>query len=162
MKINRYQPHVFVLPKDDADRQLANGFLLDPFLLAHKIQVLVPGEGWMKVLECFKSDHVREMETCPHRLMVLLIDFDRDEDRLNRARAVIPDHLVDRVFVLGTWRNPEKLKASVGRPLEAIGMELAKDCREEAYTTWGHELLKHNASEIGRLRERVRPFLFQL
>jgi hypothetical protein len=162
MKINRYQPHVFVLPEDDADRQLANGFLRDPYLLTHKIQVLVPAEGWMKVLECFKSEHVREMETCPHRLMVLLIDFDRDEDRLKRARAFIPDHLIDRVFVLGAWRNPEKLKASLGRSLETIGMELAKDCREETDAIWAHELLQHNASELSRLRERVRPFLFPL
>ena len=127
MRVNKYQPHVLVLPEDDADRQLANGFLLYPCLLTHRIQALVPAEGWMKVLKCFKSGHVRGMETCPHRLMVLLIDFDHDEDRLNRARAFIPDHLIDRVFVLGAWTNPQELKTSLDRPLEAIGMALAKD-----------------------------------
>ena len=29
MSVNKYQPHVLVLPEDDANRQLANGFLLD-------------------------------------------------------------------------------------------------------------------------------------
>jgi hypothetical protein len=29
MSVNKYHPHVLVLPEDDANRQLANGFLLD-------------------------------------------------------------------------------------------------------------------------------------
>lgn len=28
MSVNKYKPHVLVLPEDDANRQLANGFLL--------------------------------------------------------------------------------------------------------------------------------------
>ena len=32
MSVNVYKPHVLVLPEDDADRQIANGFLLDPSL----------------------------------------------------------------------------------------------------------------------------------
>jgi hypothetical protein len=35
--MNRYQPHVFVLPEDDANRQLANGFLLDESLIVRRI-----------------------------------------------------------------------------------------------------------------------------
>jgi hypothetical protein len=27
--VNRYLPHVLVLPEDDANRQIANGFVLD-------------------------------------------------------------------------------------------------------------------------------------
>lgn len=27
---NKHKPHVIVLPEDDANRQIANGFLLDP------------------------------------------------------------------------------------------------------------------------------------
>ena len=159
MKFNRNQPHVLVLPEDDADRQLANGFLQDPYFLAHRVQVLVPADGWMKVLECFESEHIREMDRYPKRFMVLLIDFDRHEERLTYAKSFIPTRLIDRVFVLGVLTEPERLRADLGS-YETIGKAMAQDCREATDTTWGHDLLRHNAGEIGRLRERVRPFLF--
>jgi hypothetical protein len=157
--INRYRPHVLVLPEDDANRQLANGFLLHPSL-STQIQVLEEAGGWTKVLDSFRSDHVRLMISYPDRIMILLIDFDCQEDRLDRARAVIPDDLKDRVFVLGVWSEPEALKASLGRNNEETGLAMARDCREDTTTTWGHDLLKHNADEIERLRHSVRTILF--
>jgi hypothetical protein len=45
MSVNRYQPHVLVLPEDDANRQMANGFLLDQYLSTRKIQVLEEVDG---------------------------------------------------------------------------------------------------------------------
>jgi hypothetical protein len=157
--INRYKPHVLVLPEDDANRQLVNGFLLHPSLSA-QIQVLEEVGGWLKVLDCFEKDHVRAMVTYPNRTMVLLIDFDGQQDRLDRAKAVIPDNLKDRVFVLGVWTEPEALKAILGS-YEKIGRAMAEDCHEETVTTWGHEPLRHNAGEMERLRQQVRPILFQ-
>ena len=162
MSVNRYQPHVLVLPEDDANRQLANGFIQDQDVSTRRIQVLEPAGGWMRVLECFTSDHVRAMETCQLRSMVLLIDFDGKKDRMNLAKEVIPSHLTERVFVLGVLTEPEDLrKASLGS-YETIGRAMAKDCREETDTTWGHDLLQHSAGEIGRLRDSVRPFLFEI
>ena len=162
MSVNRYQPHVLVLPEDDANRQLANGFIQDQDVSTRRIQVLEPAGGWMRVMECFKSDHVRAMETCPLRSMVLLIDFDGKKDRMNLAKEVIPSHLTERVFVLGVLTEPEDLrKASLGS-YETIGRAMAKDCREETDTPWGHDLLQHSAGEIGRLRDSVRPFLFEI
>jgi hypothetical protein len=162
MSVNRYQPHVLVLPEDDANRQLANGFIQDQDVSTRRIQVLEPAGGWMRVLECFTSDHVRAMETCQLRSMVLLIDFDGKKDRMNLAKEVIPSHLTERVFVLGVLTEPEDLrKASLGS-YETIGRAMAKDCREETDTTWGHDILQHNAGEIGRLRDSVRPFLFEI
>lgn len=38
---------------------------------------------------------------------------------------------------------------------------MAEDCREGTNTMWDHELLRHNAGELERLRKRVRPILFQ-
>ncbi len=38
--------------------------------------------------------------------------------------------------------------------------ESAQDCREDTDTIWGHDLLRHNASELARLRHQVRPILF--
>ena len=159
MSVNRYKPHVLVLPEDDANRQLANGFLMDESLTARGIQVLEVAGGWIEVLDRFKSDHISGMDKHPDRFMVLLIDFDGKQDRLSRAKIEIPARFIDRVFILGVWTEPEALRASLGS-YETIGKAMAKDCREETGTTWGHALLQHNASEIDRLRRHVRPILF--
>ena len=90
MSVNRYRPHVLVLPEDDANRQLANGFLLDRALSTRSIQVLEEVGGWNEVLDHFLSDHVAAMDRYPQRSMVLLIDFDRDVDRLSYVRARFP------------------------------------------------------------------------
>jgi len=159
MSVNRRQPHILVLPEDDANRQLANGFLLDQYLSTWRVQVLVEAGGWSKVLDHFLSDHIVEMDRYPNRFMILLIDFDGREDRLQRAKADIPGRLTDRVFILGTLTEPEALKADLGN-YEVIGLKMARDCREETNTTWGHPLLRHNTSELDRLRVKVRPILF--
>jgi len=123
------------------------------------MQVLSVAGGWRKVLDRFKADHVREMDN-PNQVVVLLIDFDAQANRLEEARAEIPNHLIDRVFVLGVWTEPEILRADLGRSYEQIGREMAEDCRVGRDMIWGHELLRHNASELARLRQHVRPILF--
>ncbi|MDX2043771.1 MAG: hypothetical protein SF097_21315 [Acidobacteriota bacterium] len=159
MSVNSFQPHILVLPEDDADRQLANGFLLEvDWMKQRQMQVLNEVGGWIALLECFKSVHIKEMERCTYRFMVLLIDFDQDKDRLEKAKKFIPENLKERVFVLGSWSKPEDLKA--GRSLETVGRELARECREETDKTWEHNLLRHNAGELKRLRQIVRPILF--
>jgi hypothetical protein len=158
MSVNKYRPHVFVLPEDDANSDLANGFQLDPSLVTGRMHVLPVAGGWNEVLERFCSDHIAEMDRYPDRFMVLLIDFDGRTDRFDYAKKKIPEQLKERVFVLGAWTEPEDLK-DLGS-YETVGSALAKDCREETDTTWGHDLLRHNAGEIARLREHVRPILF--
>lgn len=160
MSVNRQQPHVLVLPEDDANRQLANGFLLDPCLSIRKIQVLREAGGWTRVLERFKSDHVVEMDRYPERFMVLLIDFDGNQKRLTKANSEVPARLTDRVFILGALSDPEALRQATFASYETIGKAMAEDCREGTDTIWGHDLLRHNAIEIDRLRQRVRPILF--
>jgi hypothetical protein len=159
MSVNRSLPHVLVLPEDNANRQIANGFLLDSSLFTRKIQVLPEAHGWTKVLDCFKEDHIKPMYCFQKRLMVLLIDFDNRNDRLDRAKDAIPDDLRERVFILGALTNPEALKNAIGS-YETIGQALAEDCREKTDSTWNHELLRHNASELARLFQYVRPILF--
>ncbi len=156
--MNKYKPHVLVLPEDDANRQLANGFLLNESLLISRIRVLVPAGGWTKVLDAFTSVHVDEMDRYQDRFMVLLIDYDGKNRRLKDARAKIPSRLSNRVFVLGAFTKPEDL-TTLGS-YEGIGLNLANDCRDGTDSFWGHNLLQHNASELERLREHVRPILF--
>jgi len=53
MSVNKYLPHVLVLPEDDANRQLANGFQLDVFLATRRMQILEEAGGWQEVLNRF-------------------------------------------------------------------------------------------------------------
>src|SRR5215471_13504465 len=106
MSVNKYQPHVLVLPEDDANRQLANGFSLDPLLIDRRIDILEVAGGWTNVLDRFRSDHVSEMDRYPQRFMVLLIDFDERHDRLEAAKDTIPDHLAERSSSSEHGANP--------------------------------------------------------
>ncbi len=162
MSVNRNRPHLLVLPEDDANREMAEGFFLDSSFLSlrNRFQVLPVAGGWRKVLERFHLDLMSDLERYPERVVLLLLDFDQQIDRLEIARSEIPEPLRDRVFILGVWSEPEALKAALGKSCEAIGQELARDCREDQETTWEHSLLRHNADELVRLRERVRSFLF--
>jgi hypothetical protein len=49
MSVNRYKPHVFILPEDGADHELADGFQLHPSLVnSRQIQVMpIVGVGRM-------------------------------------------------------------------------------------------------------------------
>lgn len=160
MSANSYRPHLHVLPEDDANRQLANGFCRDVGLITRSMQVLPAAGGWVKALEQFEAEHVGGMVKYPNRHMLLLIDFDGRLERLADAKARIPGQVADRVFVLGVLTQPEELKSAMATSYEEIGMALAQDCREGTDVTWGHDLLRHNADEIERLRHTMRPFLF--
>lgn len=164
---NRYQPHVLVLPEDDVNSQLANGFLMDvDWMRQRQARVLPVAGGWQPVLDLFKSSHIAEMYNYSQRFMVLLIDFDGQPDSLNTVKAAIPEDLADRVFILGFLTQPEDLKKAKDLKkanldsYEKIGFALAKACREGNDNTWDHDLLKHNKNELDRLREHVRPILF--
>jgi hypothetical protein len=89
-----------------------------------------------------------------------MIDFDGKSDRLDIARSRIPEHLVERTFVLGALGEPEDLKSAGLGSYETIGLAIAQDCREGTDARWAHELLRHNATELARLRQHVRPILF--
>ena len=161
MACNKYHAHLQVLPEDDPNRQMANGFLLHPALQQTAIQVLPVAGGWRKALAALKDVHTRAIEQYPARRMLLVIDFDDDfAARLQDFRAQVPSALSDRVFLLGTWSEPENLKTSLRKSYEAIGLELANDCAEDKTDLWDHELLQHNRHELQRMIAHVKPFLF--
>ena len=94
MSVNKHQHHVLVLPEDDANRQIANGFHLQvDHYRTRRMQVLPVAGGWMEVLNKFGSQQVAEMDRLPSRSMILLIDFDGQIGRLAAAQAAIPDRL---------------------------------------------------------------------
>lgn len=160
MSVNKLLPHVIVLPEDDANRELANGFHAQvDWNRYRQMQVLPEAGGWTHVVDDFLVVHVGLMDRYPARLIVLLIDCDGDEQRLQRVKERIPGNLAERVFVLGALTEPEALRARLGS-YEEIGEKLARDCRENTNETWGDALLEHNADELARLREFVLPILF--
>jgi hypothetical protein len=158
--VNNARPHIFVLPEDAANRDLANGFHLRVAWNKYRqMYVLKPAGGWLEVLRIFESEHISQMDRFANRFMLLLIDFDGDIARLEIVKARIPSRLAERVFVLGVLSEPEELKAQEGS-YETIGQRMAQDCQNETNTIWSHRLLQHNAIEVERLREQVRPVLF--
>jgi hypothetical protein len=150
-----------VLLEDRANAQIANGFVqeVNP-QRSRRIQILPEAGGWHEVLDKFEKEHVPEMDLFGERFMVLVLDLDGHLDRLTDARNKIPERLRDRVFVVGVRTEPERLRQSLGNGYETIGAALARDCRDDTSTTWGHDLLVHNADEVQRLSQTVRPILF--
>jgi hypothetical protein len=168
MRVNKFVEHILVLPEDDANRQIINGFTLNSNVNETAIQVLPIANGWKKVVDKFKNDHVSEMGKYPKRMIVLVIDFDdykepdglSYENRLIYIKSQVPEDLQERVFILGSRTAPEKLKSDMKKSFEGIGEALAKDCIENTNETWEHHLLKHNEDELKRIRLAVKSFLF--
>ncbi len=162
MSVNVYQHHVMVLPEDDANRQIVNGFLLDPSLNERAIQVLPIVGGWAKVRDDFVAVQVAYLRKYPKRHLVLLMDFDGHfTERMLHFQRVIPGDVCGRVYLLGTQDEPEPLRKACGVSLEKIGVQLANACASSEQGLWGHAMLAHNKAEIGRLIENVKPFLFR-
>lgn len=159
MSANKYKPHVLVLPEDDANYQLATGFVLE---VKHnrRIDILPEAGGWLSVCERFVSAEVKGMRNYPERYFVLLLDFDDQPDRADKVSERIPEDLKDRVFLLGVQSEPEKLRRDLLNSFEDIGRTLGKECREGTREVWTHNLLRHNVSELDRLEQSVRGFLF--
>jgi hypothetical protein len=159
VSVNAYRPHILLLPEDDANRALANGFLLE-VRNTRKIQVLPEAGGWTHACETFLSEHVRGMRRYLERYFVLLVDFDGELDRFGNIMKRVPEDIKGRVFVIGTMTEPEALTQAGLGSLESVGRALANECRDGRQDLWLHDLLKHNANEIQRMNEAVGPLLF--
>jgi len=157
VSVNKYLDHVVVIPEDDADRQLANGFLLHLSLNSKSIDVRRSAGGWKKVLDIDFLD----LPSLPRRHLILLIDFDGCfERRKEYFDGQIPDQIRDRVYLIGCLHEPEILKKDCGMGFEAIGESLAESCWKQENGLWDHAELVHNRGELERLMRNVRPILF--
>lgn len=155
---NRHVAHLQILPEDDANREIANGFLKENRLIQRRIQVLPVAGGWGRALDKIVAS---QLEKFGERRLLLLIDFDDDIGQRNRLiRDSIPEQIKNRVYCLGVRSEPEKLRSSCKMSFEAIGNTLAAECVEGKYQLWKHELLVHNETELSRLTVDIRPFLF--
>jgi hypothetical protein len=160
--MNKFAQHIFVIPEDEADEEIANGFAMHERVDLRRIQVMPVARGWNNVLTTFQEEYIPRLRKYPLGHVVMLIDFDgQGGGRMADVQRVIPDDLRDRVFVVGSSNNPEKLKAALNLSLERIGWQLAQDCAALGGSgLWDHEHLQHNAEERQRLATVVQAFLF--
>lgn len=159
--MNKYEPHVYVIPEDDRDRQLADGFVLHHRVDNRRIQVMPPAGGWAKVLDTFKDEYIPKLKENPKTHVVMLIDFDGCFDhRRADFEKDIPDSLRPRVFVVGSKDTPEALRKALSKSFEKIGTSLADDCDAGTTRLWNHDQLVHNEPDRDRMFQTIKPFLF--
>jgi hypothetical protein len=159
--MNRYASHVYVIPEDDRDRQIADGFVDHHRVSDTRIKVMPPAGGWPNVLKTFHDEYIQTLRNYPKAHVLMLIDFDDHvEERKAKFEQAIPDDLKARVFVVGSKYTPEVLKKSLKFGFEKIGESLANDCDADTAEYWNHEQLQHNDAERQRLVQTVKPFLF--
>jgi hypothetical protein len=159
--MNRYAPHLYVIPEDDCDRQLADGFVLHYQVKSQRIQVMPLAGGWKEVLKTFTTEYIVPLRLYPQGHVVMLVDFDGNyDDRRKVFEDAIPQDLKQRVFVVGSKTTPEDLKKELSKNFEQIGESLADECSSGTEATWSHEHLKHNDPDRLSLINVVKPFLF--
>ncbi len=163
---NKYLDHLLVLPEDDANRRLVNGFLMHVDVKYRSIQVLPEAGGWRHVLAALQDPVIiNGLKNYPKRHLLLMIDFDgQDAARLMEyanAVAALPAAEQGRVYLLGCLETPERMRAACGVQLEDIGNQLAGECPPPpAEGLWAHAHMVQNAPELARLVAQVQPFLY--
>ena len=159
--MNRYADHLYVIPQDDCDRQLADGFVLHDQVKTPRIQVMPPAGGWADVLKKFQTEYIKRLREDRLGRVVMLVDFNGDyNNRRAQFENEIPSDLKERVFVIGARETPEELRRELGKSFEEIGMSLADACLKGIDGDWRHDHLRHNDPDRKRLVQMVKPFLF--
>lgn len=166
---DKYQNHLIIIPEDDHNRQIINGFVDSyyvPILNQRRIQVVGNAGGWDEAVKKFEKEYLPEMGKYSNRHVLIVLDFDgMPFERLAAVKKRIPSDCADRVFFLGTKDEPKDLKAAhkLKFTYEEIGRKLAEDFVSNGTTMddlWQDEHLVHNLDELGRLCGRVRGFIF--
>ena len=160
MSVNKYKSHVYVIPEDDANRQIIDGFLLHDAVADRAVLVRGPAGGWSKVLDVFVEEYLPKLNGLPNAHVIMVVDFDGVENRKDYFEQRVPVEVRPRVFVIGSKDNPEILARELKKMFEGIGNALAEECLQDDFKLWHHDHLKHNNEELQRLREVVRPILF--
>lgn len=149
MSVNKYAPHAYIIPEDDANRQIANGFVLHQRVIDRWAMVVQPARGWSRVLDAFEREYVPRLRRNDRAHVVMILDFEGNvADRRAAFNDKIPPDIQLRVFVVGPSNTPESLRQAMpGTSLERIGTLLADDCARDQRGAWGHEQLQHNDDE---------------
>lgn len=169
--VNRQKPFLYLLPEDDHHRQVCLGFVKELSTESGgQVQILSVADGWLKAFYAVRhkqvdnteGQYVKPLRAYRQGMLVILIDYDNDLDRLADNKHIIAEDLLDRVFVLGiSSKDPKDLvTVKAAKDLEDIGSQLAKACANNAPGLWEHDLLRHNQTELSRMASSVKPLLF--
>lgn len=162
MSVNKERPHVYLIPEDDADRELAIGFLNHYAVNDGVVAPRDPAGGWPKVLAVFKEEYIRLLHACRYAHVVMLIDFDSKdvEKRMSLFQESTPEDVKNRVFVIGPRHEPEAAQRDLKMTREQIGSALAEECRTGTFELWRGPHFEHNNAELQRLVAVIKPFVF--
>lgn len=158
---NNYRPCVYVVPEDDANRQIVDGFCLD-YRITGQIQVLPNAGGWSKVIKTIETEYFSILRKYPNVHVLGLIDCDNEPGRIQRLNKEFPTDVRDRIFLLGTLPNPEAFKSELHLTFEGLGEMLAEDCASGNEEIWKHKHLEHIQDEIARAKEKLRSVLWPI
>jgi len=159
--MGNYPPHVYLIPEDRRNEQLANGFVNHYKVDVRRLDVMPVAGGWSHVLKIFEDEYTQRLRENPSDHVVMLIDYDGNYDnRRKKFEDAIPDDLKQRVFVVGSKVTPEAMKKVMAKDYEQIGLLLADDCFDGTETTWSHDHLKHNDPDRLQMVNIIRPILF--
>lgn len=151
MSVNKRRPHIVILPEDDANRQISTEFVVS--CRSGQIKVENSIGGWAKVVDRFLDEYAGSMRRFRERYVVLIIDCDNDRRRISQIRSRIPEDIADRVFILGSLDEPERLRAAGLGSFEKIGRSIASGCEDDSVDFWMHDQLQHNLEELDRIRQ---------
>ena len=155
MSVNRHQKHILVLPEDDANKDIVNGFVLD-WNKEIGLRICPVARGWVHAFSDFSRNYLPDIRNYPECRFVILIDFDNQfQDRWGRFCELVPEELKDRVFLLGCTNEPEDVRRGQKTTFEGIGKMLAEDCNRGTRTQWNRDAFKHNIPELDRLKQSL-------
>ncbi|MDR2019270.1 MAG: hypothetical protein LBQ14_00715 [Treponema sp.] len=139
MSTNKYRNHLVIYTEDNATSQLAESFLNNDGFNRYKANVLPPCRGWNDAVESAIRD--TQLGTGLRRVVVL-IDLDKQNCRINEIRKKIPPQYADKIFVIGWSGKIENLKSALacsGKGFEKLGEKLAQDCLAGCRGAWESE-----------------------
>ncbi len=165
MSPNKYKAQVLVIPEDQANIDLLNGFFLHHGFVDDHVDRGRPAGGWPAVLNLFKTAYITKLRRNERVHVLMLIDLDNklhgEHDRLALFNQAIPDDLKPRVFLLSSKIEPEALKKELQMKIEEVGTALAEGCYNNDFGLWQHPHLIHNMHELKRMIPIVKPMLFR-
>ncbi len=156
---NKYVPHLLVIPEDEANRQIMTGFVSHLEVDNRRITVEPVACGWIKALEQFRINHLMGMAKYENRHVMILIDFDGRENRLEKAKEYIPENMRSRVYVMGCLSEPEKIRAATRMSKSQLGEAIAEACLRGNEDLWKTDILAHNRAELERMKSSICPHI---
>lgn len=111
------------------------------------------------MLSVLEREYLHYLRVYPHAQILLLIDFDHADNRRSACEVAIPEDLRDRVFVIGSWNEPEDIRRDLHISFERMGTQLADECYRARYDLWTGPHFAHNEAERNRLATALRSIL---